>query len=185
MVFLRLAVWMEDRGFLNGRKRNWGTKGDPERRLGYHCPDMMKGRKKQHVYNAYRGGEQLILTQQERAAIPEGLASGGCAIAASAENGDRQAQHTSFRGWEGSLRWLQGEQGPLRSALCETLACFPAVYFWFCTVHSAQSAQSPVVTLAREPRAVYRSSLGARTQQCKPGSLAIFHTATVTGSQNM
>lgn len=28
------------------------------------------------------------------------------------------------------------------------------------------------------------NSLSARTQQCKPGSLAVFHTATVTGSQS-
>lgn len=93
---------------------------------------MVKGRKKQHVYNPCKGREQLILTQQGRAGIPEGLASKGCAIAASAENGDREEQHTSLGWWEGSLQWLQGEQGPLRSALRKKLASFPAVHFWFC-----------------------------------------------------
>lgn len=67
-------------GFLEWRKRKWGTKGAPERRLGEHSPDMMKGRKKQHVYNPSHGGEQLILTQKGGAGVPEGLALGGCAI---------------------------------------------------------------------------------------------------------
>jgi len=47
MVFLRLAVWVVGWGFLNQRKRKWGTKEAPERSLGDHCPDIMKGRKKQ------------------------------------------------------------------------------------------------------------------------------------------
>lgn len=123
---------------------------------------MTKGRKKQHVYNPCHGEERLILTQQGRAGIPEGLAPGACATAASAEHGGREAQHTSFGGWAGSLRWLQGEK--TSHLLCvEMLACFPAVHFWLRTVHSAQSAWPPVVASAREPRAVYRSALSAST----------------------
>lgn len=110
-------MWVVGWGFLNGKKKKWGTTGDPDRRLGGHCPDMMKGRKKLCVYTLCHGGEQLILTQQGRAGTPEGLASGGCAIAASAENGDREAQHTSFGGGRGVSGRCRGNK-VLSDLLC-------------------------------------------------------------------
>lgn len=168
MSFLGLDVWVVNWHFLSGRNRKLGTKGAPERRLGDYCPDMMKGGKKQHVYNPCRGGEQHILTQQVRMLL--------CCCGQCWKWGQRSTTH--------QLWWLQRPEGPLRSALRETLAYFPAVHSWFCRVHSAQSAQSLVVTLARGTRAVYRHSLSTHRQQCKPDRLAIFHTATVTGSQN-
>lgn len=184
MAFLRLAVWVVGQGFQNGRKRKWGTRGAPERRLGGHCPDVMNGRKKQPVYNPCHGGEQLILTQQGRAGDTWRPGIRRICYCSKCWKWIQRSTTHQVWGWQGSLLLLQGEQGPLRSALLEMFACFPAVHFWFRADHPAQSAQSLMVTLAREPRAVYRSSLSARTQQCKPGSLAIFHTATVTGSQN-
>lgn len=98
-------------GFPEWEEEEMGHNRDPEKRLGDHCPDMMKGRKK-----LCHGGEQLILTQQGRAGTPEGT-SGGCAIAASAENGDREAQHTSFGGGRGVSGRCRGNK-VLSDLLC-------------------------------------------------------------------
>lgn len=167
--FLGLAVWVVNQGFLSERNRKWGTKGAPERSLEdlLSRHEREEGRKK-HVYNPCHGWEQLILTQQVRMPL--------CCCGQCWKWAQRSTTH--------QLWWLQRPQAPLRSALCEMLAYFPAVHFWFCRVHSAQSAQSLVVTSARETRAVYRHSLRTHTARSTPDRLAIFHTATVTGSQN-
>lgn len=85
MSFLGLAVWVVNqwvKGVGNGAQK------EPLREVWKnYCPDMMKGRKKQRVYNPCHGWEQLILTQRIRMLL--------CCWA-SAKNGGREAQHTSF-----------------------------------------------------------------------------------------
>lgn len=158
MSFIGLAVWVVNQGFLSERNRKWGTKEPLREVWKTYCPDTTGNK-------GGRNSTFITLVMDETQQVRMLLWCCG-----SAENGVWEAQHTSF--------------GGCRSALWEMLTYFPAAHFWFSRVHSAQSAQSLVVTSARETRAVYRHSLRTHTQQSKPDRLAIFHTATVTGSQN-
>lgn len=97
-------MWVVGRGFLNGMKRKWDIKGAPERRLGDHCPDMMKGRKKQHAYNPCHGGEQLILTQQGRAGYLKAWHQKDVLSQQVLKMGTEKHSTPAFGGWEGSLR---------------------------------------------------------------------------------
>lgn len=59
-----------------------------------------------------------VLTRQERTGIPEGLTSKGCAAAASAENGDKEAQQTIFEKWEKILPLVPCGNKVLSDLLC-------------------------------------------------------------------
>lgn len=127
---------------------------------------MMKERKKQHVYNPCHGWEQLILTQQFRILL---CFCGPC------QNGDREAQHSTFGGCRGCevLSDLLCVKHSLISQ--QFTSGFVDSLCTFCTVTGGHIGQGDTC---------FVDTQHTHTEHCKPDRLAIFHTATVTGSQN-
>lgn len=92
-----------------------------------------------------------------------------CAVVASADNGDREAQHNSFGGCRGHK-----DLSDLLCVKCSLISQKFTSGFVEFTLHSHWWSHQPE----------RQRALSTHTRQCKPDRLAIFHTATVTGSQN-